>query len=54
MKNSVLVGMALGIIVGAVGATLYQPAQKVIKKGTEAVKEETQSMLNKAANSLKG
>jgi len=53
MKNSVLVGMALGIIVGAVGATLYKPAQSVIKKGTEAVKEEAQTMLNKAARSMK-
>lgn len=52
MKNSVLVGMALGIIVGAVGATLYKPAQNVIRKGTEAVKDEAQAMLHKAARNM--
>lgn len=47
MKNSVLAGMALGIMIGAVGVSLYKPAQNVVKKGVDAVKEETKSIMRK-------
>ncbi len=47
MKNAVLAGMALGILVGAVGVSLYKPAQNIVKKGAEAVKEEAQSIMRK-------
>ena len=47
MKNAVLAGMALGIMVGAIGVSLYKPAQNVVRKGVEAVKEETKSIMRK-------
>lgn len=47
MKNAVLAGMALGIMIGAVGVSLYKPAQSVVKKGVDAVKEETKSIMRK-------
>lgn len=50
MKNSVMVGLALGMIIGAVGVTFYKPAQNIVKKGTNAIKEEAEAMLNKVKN----
>ena len=47
MKNAVLAGMALGIMIGAVGVSLYKPAQNIVKKGTEAVKEEAKTIIRK-------
>ena len=48
MKNSVMVGLALGMIIGAVGVTMYKPAQNIVRKGTNAIKEEAEAMINKA------
>jgi len=47
MKNALLVSMALGIMIGAVGVSLYKPAQNFVKKSTEAIKEEAKSLCNK-------
>ena len=48
MKNSIIAGMILGMMIGAVGVTIYKPAQTIVKKSTDAVKDEAKSMLNKA------
>ncbi|MBQ3213896.1 MAG: hypothetical protein IJB10_02680 [Clostridia bacterium] len=47
MKNAVLAGMALGIMIGAVGISLCKPAQNVVKKGVDAMKEETKTIMRK-------
>ena len=49
MKNSFLASMALGIFVGAVAVSLYKPAQNVVKKSAEAVKDEAKAIMNKAS-----
>ena len=49
MKNSILASMVLGILVGAVGVSIYKPAQNVIKKSAEAVKDEAKAIMNKAS-----
>ena len=49
MKNSFLASMALGILVGAVSVSLYKPAQNVIRKSAEAVKDEAKAIMNKAS-----
>ena len=48
MKDSTFITLALGMIIGAVGVSMYKPAQNVVKKGTEMVKEEAKNLINKA------
>ena len=49
MKSSFLASMALGVLVGAVGVSLYKPAQNIVKKSAEAVKDEAKVLMNKAS-----
>lgn len=48
MKSDIIFGVLLGTVVGATVATFYKPAQNMVKKGTEMVKNEATSILNKA------
>ena len=48
MKDSTFITLALGMIIGAVGVSMYKPAQNVVKKGTEMVKEEAKNLIKKA------
>lgn len=48
MKNALLVSMALGIMVGAIGVSLYKPAQNFVQKSTEAIKDEAKTLINKS------
>lgn len=50
MKSDVFIGIVLGTLIGATVATFYKPAQNVVKKGTEMVKEEASTMLSKVKN----
>lgn len=51
MKNLLYTGIALGVMIGAVGVSLCKPAQKFVKNTTEAVKEEAQNLMkNKIDN----
>lgn len=50
MNNAVLAGMALGVIIGAVGITLCKPAQNIVKRSTDVIRDETKSMMKKASN----
>ncbi len=47
MKNALFVSMALGMMIGAVGVSLYKPAQKFVQNSTEAIKEEAQTFMKK-------
>lgn len=47
MKDSTVLGMLAGVIIGAVTVTMCKPAQKIVQKGTEAIKEEAMSLANK-------
>ena len=49
MKNSFLTSMALGILVGAIGVSLYKPAQNIVKKSAEAIKDEAKTIMNKTS-----
>ena len=48
MKDSTFITLALGMIIGAVGVSMYKPAQNVVKKGAEMVKDETKQIMNKS------
>ena len=47
MKDSTVLGMIAGIIIGAVTVSMCKPAQKIVRKGTEAIKEEAMNLANK-------
>jgi len=47
MKDSTILGMLAGVIIGAVTVSMCKPAQKIVKKGTEAIKEEAMNLANK-------
>ncbi len=47
MKNTLLVGMVLGVMVGAIGVSLSKPAQKFVRNSTEAIKDEAKTLINK-------
>ena len=49
MKNTIIAGMILGMMIGAVGVTLYKPAQTIVKKSTEAIKDEAKAIMSKAS-----
>ena len=50
MKDSTFITLALGMIIGAVGVSMYKPAQKTIKEGTKMVKSEAKQLINKVKN----
>jgi hypothetical protein len=47
MKADVLLGIILGAVAGATIVTMYKPAQTAVKKGTEMVKKEARTAMNK-------
>ena len=47
MKDSTILGMLAGVIIDAVTVSMCKPAQKIVKKGTEAIKEEAMNLANK-------
>ncbi len=47
MKSDIMLGVILGTVMGATIATFYKPAQKMVRKSTEAIKNEASNMLNK-------
>lgn len=51
MKDSTLITIALGMLIGAVGVSMYKPAQNVVKKGTQAVKEGAKDIVKKIKDS---
>lgn len=44
MKDCVLIGMALGFIVGAIVVSNSEKAQKMVEKGKKAVKEQVKKI----------
>lgn len=48
MKNALLVSMALGVMVGAIGVSLCKPAQKFVQNSAEAIKDEAKTLINKS------
>ena len=44
MKDCVLIGMALGFIVGAIVVSNNEKAQKMVEKGKKAVKEQVKKI----------
>ena len=50
MKSDIIFGVLLGTVVGATVATFYKPAQNMVKKGTEMVKNEASNVLKKVKN----
>lgn len=47
MKDCTVLGMIAGIMIGAVTVSMCKPAQKIVQKGTEAIKEEAMNLANK-------
>ena len=47
MKDSTILGMLAGVMIGAITVSMCKPAQKIVKKGTEAIKEEAMNLANK-------
>jgi len=44
MKDCLLIGMALGFIVGAIVVTNNEKAMKIVEKGKKAVKEQVKKI----------
>lgn len=47
MKGALLVSMALGVMVGAIGVSLCKPAQDFVQKSAESIKDEAKTLINK-------
>lgn len=47
MKDSTIITLALGMIIGAVTVSMCKPAQTAVRKGTEMVKDEAKQLINK-------
>ena len=47
MNDSTVLGMIAGVIIGAVTVSMCKPAQKLVKKGADAIKEEAMNLANK-------
>lgn len=48
MKSDILFGIIVGSMIGITVATYCKGAQKMVKKGTQMVKQEAENILNKA------
>ncbi len=47
MKDSLLWGMLAGVCIGAVTVAMCRPAQNIVRKSAEAIKEEASALANK-------
>ena len=52
MKGALLVSMALGVMVGAIGVSLCKPAQDLIQRSAESIKDESKSLIEKTKQKL--
>ncbi len=52
MKNLLYTGIAIGVMIGAVGVSLCKPAQKFVQNSTEAIKEEAQTLMKKNIDNM--
>ncbi len=51
MRNGILLGMAIGAVVGAMLVEGNAPASEMVHKGKKAVKQKVDSIANAAKNS---
>ena len=47
MKDGLLLGMALGFIVGAIVVTNSAKAEAIVQKGKKAIKKQVEKLINK-------
>ena len=50
MKGSTILGVMLGVVIGAVGVTMYKPAQTAVRNSTNAIKDEAETLIEKVKN----